>query len=133
MAMKSPPEGGMAKVKQILVALEVDGPMCRKQLNEKFGECRSAIRNLVNAGCLETYMHFNPYYETEGNWARKEVMFYAVTGVPYITKRLPVLKRPHNYLRDKQRSGNKIPECIAYLEKWGYEVTYKGDPHERPL
>jgi hypothetical protein len=125
MVMKSPPDGELAKVKQILITLALDGPMCMRQLTEKFGHCKSAIRNLVNAGCLETYMHFNPYYGED--WSRKEVMFYAVTGIPYITKRLPLVKQPRNYVRDKQRSTIKIPKYIAYLEKWGYEVTHKGD------
>jgi len=128
MAGVKTPEGGIPKTKQILIALQLDGPMCKKDLDNKFGYCNSLLRNLIKAGCVETYKHFNPYYG--GHWGRKEVDFYAATGVPYITKRLPVKNKPHNYARDKAVSMVRIPRYIAYLEKWGYEVTYKGEASE---
>ena len=122
------PEEGLPKTKQILVALQVDGPMCGRQLKDRFGEYKSMLSNLIRAGCVESYLHFNPHYGD--HWSRKEVTFYAATGVPYVSKRMPVCKKPHNYLRDKERSIQRIPQCIAYLEKWGYEVIYKGESNE---
>jgi len=124
MAGVKTPEGEIPKTKQILIALQLDGPMCMKQLANKFGSCNSILRNLMKAGCVETYKHFNPYYG--GRWTRREVEFYAATGVPYVTKR-SLTKKPHNHTRDKARSMNLIPKYVAYLEKWGYEVTYKGE------
>ncbi len=125
MANVSVSEGRLPKTKQILAALEVDGSLCYRQLKERFGDIKSILRNLENAGCVEKFAHFNPNIKEA--YARKEVNFYAATGIPYVTKRMPVKKQPPNYRRDKERSTRIIPECIEYLEKWGYEVIYKGE------
>ncbi len=117
------------KTLQILHALQAQGPMCARQLQEQFGNHKSVLANLMRAGCVETYMHFNPNIDVP--YARREVTFYAATGTPYLSRRIVAMKKPHNYDRDKARSLKRIPECIAYLEKWGYKVIYEGDAYAK--